>query len=149
MYVLQDVIICFPSITVIKDQERKQLGEERGFWLSGYSPSSGEARAGTPDGILQAGTEAESVKNPFWLDSSSLFSLLCLYHPGPPTQGWHHPRWAGHSHINHKSQKCPADNRMEACRQLRFLFPNNLAWVKLTKTSQDKQHGCLNICMCA
>lgn len=99
---ITDVIVCFPSITVIEDQEHKQLGEERGFWLAGYSPSSGEARAGTPDGTLQAGTEAESVKNPsFWLDSRSLFSLLCLYHPGPSTQGCHCARRAGHSHINH------------------------------------------------
>ena len=67
MYVLQDVINCFPSIIVIKDQEHKQLGEEKGFWLAGYSPSSREARAGTPDGILQAGTEAESVEESFFL----------------------------------------------------------------------------------
>ena len=66
MYV-QDVIVCFPSITMIKDQEHKQLGEERGLWLAGYSPSPGEARAGIPDGTLQAGTEAESVEESFFL----------------------------------------------------------------------------------
>lgn len=28
-----------------------------------------------------------------------------LLNPGSPAQGWHHPLWAGPSHINHESRK--------------------------------------------
>lgn len=30
---------------------------------------------------------------------SILAQLTCLYNPGPPTQGWLRPQWAGPSHM--------------------------------------------------
>lgn len=69
-------------------------------------------------GRAQAGTWRQELKwrpwrrPAYWLvpmaHPGSLFFFKC--NPRPPAQGQQHPQWAGNSHIDDQSRKCPTDS---------------------------------------
>lgn len=88
----------------------------------------GEVWAETQGRILDAGTEAGPWrKAAYWFVLHEFIQLAFLQTPGPPSQGWYHPQWAGppKSIINLKRvpQTCLQANLVEIFSQLRLLLP--------------------------
>ena len=50
----------------------------------------------------RSGADAEAVEGAaYWLAPHGLLSLLSCRTQDHQPRGWHHPQWAGLSHINH------------------------------------------------
>lgn len=100
-----------------KDHGQEKAGEERvGFILEFISHQEGNTRQETigrnwsrnPGGMLLIGS----------LSGSHLYSLCIL---GTHAYGWHHPHWAGPSHVNHYSRK-PLQTSPQASMKKAFLL---------------------------
>lgn len=101
-------VLVLVSIVVIIHYNQRQLGKEsiRLFPLTPYTPTRRELRAGTEGRNLEAGTDAEAIKECYLLSCPLRLSQLdFLYIPGPHIQEWQQPQWAGPSPINHQSIK--------------------------------------------
>lgn len=96
------------SAALINTMTKSNLGRKEFIWIThpDYSPSFSKVRAGTMKECA------------YWVSF--------LYNSGPPAQVW-----AGPSHVNQLSRKCPLDtclqaSLLEAAPQLRFLLPSRL-----------------------
>lgn len=76
----------------------------------------------------------------YWIVPHGLLSLLPT---GPLTQEWHHPTWAGTFYIYQENvlQSWLQANVLEACSQLRFLFPDNYSLLWAAKTINQHMYN--------
>ena len=114
------------------------MWEERGlFYFIGHSPWSREVRTET---------WRQELKQRPWKSAAFRAASLWLTQFGLyAAQGWHHPQWAGPSHICHWSRTmtlltCLQANEQKDLPQLRFFSSKmTLACVKVTKQNKTKQ----------
>lgn len=76
----------------------------------------------------------------YWIVPHGLLSLLLT---GPLTQGWYHPTWAGTFYIYQENvlQSWLQASLLEACSQLRFLFPDNYSLLWVAKTINQHMYN--------
>lgn len=86
------------SVAVMKHWPKRVWGPNGFIQATGHSLTEG-AKAGT---WLGSGTETEASGERCLLAYYGSFSLLAYI-----IQEWFCPQWAGPSHVNHSSRKCP------------------------------------------
>lgn len=102
-------------LPVVLNTMTKSNLERKGFTSpSGHTPSLRKVRGGNsrPEPNLETGTEDSGgtlLTGLLIMGRSACF----LLQPGTPVPKWHHPQWAGTSHINHESRKSPTDLPMD------------------------------------
>lgn len=68
-----------------------------------------KVKVGTQTGLGLDGKKSWWACTAYWLAHSVFPQSAILHYLGPPAQGWHRSQWAGPSHTNNQSRKCPAD----------------------------------------
>lgn len=86
--VLSSVLVCF-SVASTNTIARGNPIKGRLYFTLQPTVHCKECQGGAQSRGLEAGVEAEAIKEHYSLSCSSLLlNLLLLYHPGPPEKGW-------------------------------------------------------------
>lgn len=110
-HVTKKIIVPVCSYSCGKALSKSNLGRCL-FYLrfSCHSLSLSDISVETQAGIWRQSLKQRPWRNTvYWLAPLWLAQTSFIYYPGPPTQGWHLPQWAGSSPINHSSRRCPTD----------------------------------------
>uniref|UniRef100_A0A8C6QV53 EGF-like and EMI domain containing 1 n=1 Tax=Nannospalax galili TaxID=1026970 RepID=A0A8C6QV53_NANGA len=92
----------------------------------------GKPRGGGTQAQQEPGNHRSTLPTPSLCLAGFLYSL------GPPSQGWHHPQWAGPSYIIQQSRKCLTDMPRGQCDRVNYPIKG--------PCSQVCGNGCAHIC---
>ena len=126
------------SITVTNTMTKSNLWRKDLFYVTVYSPSLREVRAGTQERKLEVGTEAQTVKECCSLVASLSVACLAyvLYHPEAPAQRRHRPSALSLPTSIISQANVPKEQSEGGLCQLILSSRKTLVCVKLTKINQ-------------